>query len=206
MALWNDKARKWVAGRKNIFEQIQHTLPAKTKKRLWLHVASLGEFEQGLPVIEKFDRNEWEIIATFFSPSGYEYRHKHSAIDFAFYLPPDTTGNASRFLDGVQPDMVLFVKYDFWFHYLTQTKQRNIPLYLVSALFRQNQPFFKKYNGLHLQMLHSFNHVFTQDEGSVVLLQNIGYKTVTYTGDTRCDRVLQNAQNAKSFPLIAAFK
>lgn len=206
MALWNDKARKWVAGRRNIFEQIQHSLPAKTKKRLWLHVASLGEFEQGLPVIEKFDRNEWEIIATFFSPSGYEYRHKHPAIDFAFYLPPDTAGNASRFLDGIQPDMVLFVKYDFWFHYLTQTKQRNIPLYLVSALFRQNQPFFKKYNGLHLQMLQSFNHVFTQDEGSVTLLQNIGYKTVTYTGDTRCDRVLHNAQNAKNFPLIAAFK
>lgn len=206
MALWNDKARKWVTGRKNIFEQIQQTLPVKTKKRLWLHVASLGEFEQGLPVIEKFNRNEWEIIATFFSPSGYEYRHKHPAIDAAFYLPPDTADNATRFLNLVQPDMVLFVKYDFWFHYLTQTKQRSIPLYLVSALFRQNQPFFKKYNGLHLQMLQSFNHVFTQDEGSVALLQSIGYTCATYTGDTRCDRVLHNAQNAKNFPLITAFK
>ena len=111
LAIWNAKARQWVAGRKGIFEHIENTLPAKNKKRLWMHVASLGEFEQGLPLIEKFNRDEWDIVTTFFSPSGYEYRKAHSAIDNAYYLPVDTLRNAERFLNLVQPDLVVFVKY-----------------------------------------------------------------------------------------------
>jgi 3-deoxy-D-manno-octulosonic-acid transferase len=206
VGIWSDKARKWVAGRKNIFNHIEETLPAKNKKRLWMHVASLGEFEQGLPLIEKFNRDEWEVVTTFFSPSGYEYRQKHPSIDKAFYLPADTAANATRFLDWVQPDVVVFVKYDFWYHYLTQTKQRNIPLYLISALFRPKQPFFSKFNALHRTMLQCFNHVFTQEQGSVELLKTIGYTQATYTGDTRCDRVLNNVANAKNYPLIKSFK
>lgn len=203
-ALWNDKARKWADGRKNIFENIQQTLPGKTKKRLWMHVASLGEFEQGLPVIEKFNRDEWEIITTFFSPSGYEYRKTHRAVDAAFYLPVDTAGNAVKFLDIVQPDLVIFVKYDFWYYYLTETKKRNIPLYLISALFREKQPFFRG-SGLHREMLLCFNHIFTQDENSVQLLKRHGYNHATQAGDTRCDRVLQNALAPKKFPVIEKF-
>lgn len=203
-ALWNDKARKWTNGRKNIFEHIQQTLPAKTQKRLWMHVASLGEFEQGLPVIEKFNRDEWEIITTFFSPSGYEYRKSHKATDAAFYLPVDTKQNAVKFLDSIQPDLVLFVKYDFWYYYLTETKKRNIPLYLISALFRENQPFFKG-SRLHREMLLCFNHIFTQDENSVRLLKKHGYNHAVKAGDTRCDRVLQNALVPKKFPVIEKF-
>lgn len=204
-SLWNDKARKWVNGRKNIFNHIQQTLPPKTKKRIWMHVASLGEFEQGLPVLEKFDRNEWEIITTFYSPSGYEYRKNHPAVDAVFYLPVDTHTNATKFLDLVQPDLVLFVKYDFWYYYLTQVKNRNIPLYLISALFREKQPFFTG-SKLHKEMLLCFNHIFTQDQNSVQLLRAHGYNNCSQAGDTRCDRVLQNAANTKNFPLVELFK
>jgi 3-deoxy-D-manno-octulosonic-acid transferase len=170
-----------------------------------MHVASLGEFEQGLPVIEKFSREEWEIIVTFFSPSGYEYRKKHPAADAVFYLPADSETNAQQFLNLVQPDLVLFVKYDFWYYYLTETKKRNIPLYLISALFRESQPFFKN-SALHREMLMCFNHIFTQDNNSVKLLAQHGYNHASQAGDTRCDRVIMNAQNVKSFPLIEKFK
>ncbi|HYG14494.1 MAG TPA: glycosyltransferase N-terminal domain-containing protein [Bacteroidia bacterium] len=203
-ALWNEKARKWTDGRKNIFEQIQQALPVKVKKRLWMHVASLGEFEQGLPVIEKFNRDEWEIITTFFSPSGYEYRKNHKAADAVFYLPVDSKGNAAKFLDSVQADLVIFVKYDFWYYYLTEVRKRNIPLYLISALFREKQPFFRG-SKLHREMLLSFNHIFTQDENSVKLLKSHGYSSASQAGDTRCDRVLQNALVPKKFTVIENF-
>lgn len=206
LAIWNAKARQWVQGRKGIFEHIKNTLPAKTKKRIWMHVASLGEFEQGLPLIEKFSRDEWDIVTTFFSPSGYEYRKAHPAIDNAYYLPVDTKGNAERFLDLVQPDLVVFVKYDFWHYYLQETKNRGIPLYLISALFRAEQRFFKKNARLHQEMLFCFNHIFTQNQASVQMLANIGYTQATYVGDTRCDRVIANAQHPKSFPAIQQFK
>lgn len=206
LAIWNAKARQWVAGRKGIFEHIENTLPAKTKKRLWMHVASLGEFEQGLPLIEKFNRDEWDIVTSFFSPSGYEYRKAHSAIDNAYYLPVDTLRNAKRFLDLVQPDLVVFVKYDFWHYYLQETKRRGIPLYLISALFRSEQRFFKKNAKFHQEMLFCFNHIFTQNETSVKMLADIGYTDATYVGDTRCDRVINNAQQPKSFPTMQHFK
>lgn len=207
LSVWNEKARKWIAGRKGIFEHIEATLPKKeNKKRVWMHVASLGEFEQGLPLLEKFDRGKWDIVTTFFSPSGYEHRKNHEGIDKAYYLPQDTFKNANNFLDLVQPDMVVFVKYDFWYYYLQEVKRREIPLYLISALFRAEQRFFKKNAKLHQKMLFSFNHVFTQNQESVEMLAGIGYTNATYVGDTRCDRVIQNAENPKSFPLITDFK
>lgn len=206
LAIWNAKARQWVAGRKGIFEHIENTLPAKNKKRLWMHVASLGEFEQGLPLIEKFNRDEWDIVTTFFSPSGYEYRKAHSAIDNAYYLPVDTLRNAERFLNLVQPDLVVFVKYDFWHYYLQETKRRGIPLYLISALFRAEQRFFKKNATLHQEMLFCFNRIFTQNEASVKMLADIGYTDAVYVGDTRCDRVINNAQSPKEFSVIQHFK
>ncbi len=207
IGIWNEKARKWVAGRKGIFEHIENTLPKKeNKKRVWMHVASLGEFEQGLPLIEKFNRHEWDIVTTFFSPSGYEHRKSHTGIDKAYYLPQDTFKNASHFLDLVQPDVVIFVKYDFWYYYLQEINRREIPLYLISALFRTEQRFFKKNAKLHQKMLFCFNHIFTQNQNSVSMLSGIGYKNATYVGDTRCDRVIQNAQQPKKFPTITAFK
>ncbi len=206
LAIWNDKARKWVAGRKGIFEYIENTLPKKeNKKRIWMHVASLGEFEQGLPLLEKFNRDEWDIVTTFFSPSGFEHRKNHAGIDKAYYLPKDTYKNARRFLDLVQPDVVVFVKYDFWYYYLQEVKQREIPLYLISALFRAEQRFFKKNSKLHQKMLFCFNHIFTQNKESVEMLAGIGYTDATYVGDTRCDRVLENAKQPQSNEVIAAF-
>lgn len=207
LGIWNDKARKWVAGRKGIFEYIENTLPKKeNKKRVWMHVASLGEFEQGLPLIEKFNRDEWDIVTTFFSPSGFEHRKNHAGIDKAYYLPPDTYKNANKFLDLVQPDVVVFVKYDFWYYYLQEVDRRKIPLYLISALFRAEQRFFKKNSKLHKKMLFCFDHIFTQNQESVEMLANIGYKNAIYVGDTRCDRVIQNSQNPKKFLDIANFK
>lgn len=207
LGVWNEKARKWVAGRKGIFEHIENTLPKKeNKKRVWMHVASLGEFEQGLPLIEKFNRDEWDIVTTFFSPSGYEHRKNHAGIDKAYYLPPDTFKSASKFLDMVQPDVVIFVKYDFWYYYLQEVDRRKIPLYLISALFRAEQRFFKKNSKLHKKMLFCFDHIFTQNQDSVKMLADIGYKNATYVGDTRCDRVIQNAQTPKDFSIIADFK
>lgn len=207
LAIWNEKARQWVEGRKGIFEHIENTLPHKAnKKRLWMHVASLGEFEQGLPLLEKFNRDEWDIVITFFSPSGYEHRKEHEAIDKAYYLPQDSFKNAHRFVELVQPDMVVFVKYDFWYYYLNEVKRRNIPLYLISALFRSEQRFFKKNAKLHQKMLFCFDHIFTQNQQSVDMLAKVGYTQATYVGDTRCDRVIHNAEKPKSFPAIAKFK
>ena len=152
----------------------------------------------------KFNRDEWEIITTFFSPSGYEYRKNHKAVDAVFYLPVDSKTNAVKFLDSVQPDLVIFVKYDFWYYYLTEVRKRNIPLYLISALFREKQPFFRG-SKLHREMLLCFNHIFTQDENSVKLLKSHGYSSASQAGDTRCDRVLQNALVPKKFPVIEKF-
>lgn len=207
LGIWNEKARKWIAGRKGIFEHIEATLPKKeNKKRVWMHVASLGEFEQGLPLIEKFSRDEWDIVTTFFSPSGYEHRKNHAGIDKAYYLPQDTYKNATQFLDMVQPDVVIFVKYDFWYYYLHEVSKRKIPLYLISALFRAEQRFFKKNSKLHKKMLFCFDRIFTQNQNSVDMLADIGYTNATNVGDTRCDRVIQNAQQPKNFPAIANFK
>jgi 3-deoxy-D-manno-octulosonic-acid transferase len=195
-SIWNPKAKKWLAGRKNIFASINSKLPTPNQQTIWMHCASLGEFEQGRPM----------IVLTFFSPSGYEVMKDYKGADAVFYLPMDSQANAGRFLDMVNPCLVLWVKYEYWFYYLQQVRQRNIPLLLVSGIFRQNQPFFKWYGAIWKQMLASFTHFFVQNDESKELLAELGISNnVTITGDTRFDRVIEIAQNHQPVPLIEEF-
>ncbi len=203
----NEKAKLWVAGRRKIFKRIQQSLKF-SERRVWFHCASLGEFEQGRPLIEKFrsENDEIKIVLTFFSPSGFEFRKNYSGADYVFYLPIDTRSNASRFVSLIHPEKVFFIKYEYWFHYLKKLRKRGIPVYLVSAIFRPDQRFFKWYGRFFRRMLRNVSHFFVQDEASAHLLQSIGVKKYTVTGDTRFDRVLEIANNAKSIPLVEQFK
>ncbi len=204
-APFNNRARLWVDGRKK--EPDWSKLNLKSGKRIWFHCASLGEFEQARPLIERLrnERNEDAIILTFFSPSGFEIRKNYDGADLVAYLPLDTPQNAGTFIARLKPDLVFFVKYEFWFNYLNQLKNQNIPVILFSAVFRPNQVFFKWYSGLFRQMLKTFSHIFVQNNSSKVLLENIGIKA-SVANDTRFDRVYQIAQSRKSFPLIELFK
>lgn len=200
------KAEKWIDGRKNIFENIAQKVD-KDAKVIWIHCASLGEFEQGRPLIQQFkeQQQDTKILLTFFSPSGYEIRKNYPFADYVFYLPADTSKNASRFIDLVQPNLVIFVKYEFWFHYLTILDQKNIPTILIAALFRPQQIFFKWYGGLFRKILYSFNHIFVQNDASAQLIQQIGLKNYTVSGDTRVDRVIKIAQEVSDFPKVRYF-
>lgn len=197
----NKKAWLWVKGRKNIFQTLIDKI-GDTKDIIWIHAASLGEFEQGRPLIEAIkDKNRnAKILLTFFSPSGYEIRKNYNLGDFVCYLPMDTARNAKRFINIVKPSKVFFIKYEFWFHYLKRLYQLKIPVYLISAKFRPNQAFFKAYGGWYRKIIYFFNHIFVQDQGSKYLLSKIDYCDVTVSGDTRFDRVhsisLQLPQNA----------
>jgi len=184
---------------------IQHSSLTPT---FWFHAASLGEFEQGRPVIEAVRKNfpKAKIVLTFFSPSGYEIRKDYDQVDLVCYLPADTPANVNRFLNAVQPDMALFIKYEFWYNYLNELKKRQIPTLLFSAIFRPNQLFFKRYGGFYRKILFCFDHVLVQNKTSEELLKSIGYSNVTAAGDTRLDRVAQIAAQAKSYPEIEAFK
>jgi len=208
ISLYNKKAQLWVSGRKNILQEIQKKLKDNQEKIVWVHCASLGEFEQGRPIIEKLklQNSNYKILLTFFSPSGYEVQKNYAGADYIFYLPIDTSSNAKAFYDIVNPTLVVFVKYEFWFHYVTTAKQRNITLILVSGIFRESQPFFKCYGGLHKKMLQCFSHFFLQDEQSAVLLKSIGIKNnVTISGDSRFDRVIEITSSQKSFTTIEQF-
>lgn len=204
--LLNKKAQLWINGRKNIFERISSSLKP-SEKRIWIHASSLGEFEQGRPVIEKLKefRPDYKIVLTFFSPSGYEIRKNYQGADYIFYLPLDTRRNAERFIRLVQPEMAVFIKYEFWFNYLTEVKKRNIPLYLVSANFRNNQSFFQWYGTWFRKLLFNFEHIFVQNESSRELLKTIDIQNVTVAGDTRFDRVYSIATSAKELPEVKAF-
>ncbi|NNV54405.1 3-deoxy-D-manno-octulosonic acid transferase [Limnovirga soli] len=207
-ALFNKKAALWVKGRKNIFNHIAATLKGNNKPTIWVHCASLGEFEQGRPVIEAIKQQypAYTIVLTFFSPSGYEAEKNYHQADYIFYLPIDSKANAKRFLDLVKPSLVIFIKYEFWFYYLQAVKQRNTPLLLVSGIFRSSQPFFKSYGAFHRQMLGFFTHLFVQHSSSVQLLNTIGINNqVSVAGDTRFDRVLSIAQHYFQFPIIDEF-
>lgn len=173
----------------------------------WFHCASLGEFEQGRPVIERFrqEHPEWKILLTFFSPSGYEVRKNYTGADGVMYLPMDRPRNVNRFLDTFQPSIAVFVKYEFWFRYIDQLHKRNIPIYLISGIFRPQQHFFRWYGGWFRQQLNKFTHFWVQDIASQELLMGIGLGNVTVSGDTRFDRVAAIAGNAKPFPLIEQF-
>ncbi|MBS1655278.1 MAG: 3-deoxy-D-manno-octulosonic acid transferase [Bacteroidetes bacterium] len=207
-SLWNDKARKWISGRKGVFDQLEKKFHSNAEPLIWIHCASLGEFEQGRPVIEKLKKEypEHKILLTFFSPSGYEIRKDYKGADFVFYLPADTSSNAKEFIKIVQPSLVIFVKYEYWYHYLKTIYQNQIPLLLISGIFRKDQPFFKWYGSLHRKMLHFFSHFFVQDENSFVLLNNLGFKdTTSIAGDTRFDRVIEIAENFQPIPAIEKF-
>jgi 3-deoxy-D-manno-octulosonic-acid transferase len=205
----NVKAKQIRRGRNETFAGIEATLK-HDKPIIWVHCASLGEFEQGRPVIEAIRKSkpEYQILLTFFSPSGYEIRKNYAQADYIFYLPADTKKNALKLIELVRPEIVFFVKYEFWFHYFTELHKQNIPIYLFSSIFRENQLFFQNspWGKWYRKMLGCVRHFFVQDEKSVELLNKIGIYQVSKVGDTRFDRVAEIAQNGKNIPLVEKFK
>lgn len=210
-ALFNAKAKKWVQGRDGIWQALESEFgsqKSEDSRIIWVHCASLGEFEQGRPVIERLraQGSELKILLTFFSPSGYEIRKNYQGADWVFYLPMDGPKNATRFLKIINPSLVIFVKYEFWYYYLKRIKQNKVPLLLVSALFRKNSIFFKWYGGLQRKMLSFFDHLFVQNETSKSLLHNIGFTDKSSVcGDTRFDRVIEIAESFTAIPAIEKF-
>lgn len=205
-SIFNTKAKLWINGRKDWQSNLQKAIN-KNDNIVWFHCASLGEFEQGRPVIEAFRQKypEIKILLTFFSPSGYEIRKNYQGADYIFYLPLDSRRNAKKFLEITNPIAAIFVKYEFWYHYLNQLKKNNIPTYIISAIFRNDQVFFKPYGKWYRKFLANFEHLFVQNEISKELLINIGVKNVTVAGDTRFDRVVSNYNSAKTLPLLEQF-
>lgn len=203
-SLQNEKAKHWIAGRKEVWNKLS-TFQAASET-FWFHCASLGEFEQARPLIEqlKIEYPDSKIVITFFSPSGYAIRKDYELADEVVYLPLDTSKNAKQFYDLVQPTKVFFVKYEFWAHFILTAKERKIPIYLVSAVFREKQVFFKWYGGFMRKVLTTFNSVFVQNQESQELLKSISIDSVL-AGDTRYDRTLANAKKLKSFPIIESF-
>lgn len=204
---FNRKAKFWIKGRKRVFERMQEVIN-HAHPSIWIHCASLGEFEQGRPVIEKIrhEYTSYKILLTFFSPSGYEVRKNYNGADYVFYLPMDSRKNAFQFFEIARPNLILFVKYEFWFYYLWEAKKRNIPLLLISGIFRKSQPFFSKYGYFYRSLLSCFTHFFVQNEESYSLLKLIGLeKDVTITGDTRFDRVIEIAEQFEPIIPVEAF-
>ena len=203
----NKKAKLWIDGRKNLIHKLKSAINPN-EKLVWFHVASLGEFEQALPLIEEIKSkfSNYKILLTFFSPSGYEIKKNYQGVDYIFYLPLDTKSNARNFIKTVNPNLVIFVKYEFWYHYLNILKNRNIPTFIVSAIFRKNQRFFKSYGKFFQKTLKSFTHIFVQNESSKKLLHSIDIDNVTIAGDTRFDRVAKIAFRSKNIALIQNFK
>lgn len=210
---WNRKAKLWLEGRKGLFERMRAELAAAAGKSgpvIWMHCSSLGEFEQGRPVLEELRRQspDCRIVLSFFSPSGYTTRKDYKGADHIFYLPLDSPGNARQFVDLVKPDIVLWVKYDYWYYFLVELKKRNIPLLLISGIFREDQPFFRWYGRLHRYMLECFTHLFVQTDSSRSLLKRLRLtENVSVSGDTRFDRVIEIATGGERepLPLIEAF-
>ena len=204
---FNKKAKLWIDGRKVRFNN--STIQQFNNSKLaWFHCASLGEFEQGQPVIEKFKETfpDYKILLTFFSPSGYEVRKNYAGADFIHYLPSDTPSNAKEFIEHFNPSITFFVKYEFWYNYLRILHEKQIPVISFSTIFRENQIFFKWYGGFQRNILKYFTHIFVQNKSSFELLQNIGIQNVTIGGDTRFDRVKQIADARKNLPIIETFK
>lgn len=207
IAFFVPKINLFVAGRKEVFP----TLKAKIKptdKTIWFHAASLGEYEQGLPVIESIKEKypTHKIIISFFSPSGYEVRKNNTLADSTVYLPLDSKKNVSRFIQLVHPDAVFFIKYEFWPNYLNELKSQNIPTYLISGIFREKQTFFKWYGGFYRKALDAFTYFFVQNEKSFQLLHQLGKENVIVSGDTRFDRVASILERDNTLDFIDAFK
>ena len=205
-SLFSDKVRKMWKGERNAVRVLKEKVDPKAQY-VWFHAASLGEFEQGRPLMEQLRREhpEYKILLTFFSPSGYEVRKNYEGADIICYLPLDTITNARRFLRTIRPVMAFFIKYEFWYNYLHILKHRNVPVYSVSSIFRPKQIFFRWYGRQYAHVLKCFTHFFVQNEISKKLLAKIGIKDVSIVGDTRFDRVMQIKADAKQLPLVEAF-
>ena len=205
-SLFNEKVRKMWRGEREAIRILREKMDPNAKY-VWFHAASLGEFEQGRPLIEQLRRDhpEYKILLTFFSPSGYEVRKNYEGADIICYLPLDTITNARRFLRTIRPVMAFFIKYEFWYNYLHILKHRNVPVYSVSSIFRPDQVFFKWYGHQYSRVLNCFTRFYVQNEVSRELLAKIGIHDVTVVGDTRFDRVLQIKEAAKKLPIVEAF-
>lgn len=208
-SFFNEKARLLLAGQREAFPLLENKLDT-SRPVIWVHCASLGEFEQGRPLIEQIKKEHptHQVLLTFFSPSGYEIRKNYDQADCICYLPIDTASNARKFIQLAKPEKVFFIKYEFWYNYICLLDEQRIPLYLVSAIFRNEQLFFK--SGLRAKwyrgILEKVTHFFVQNQSSANLLSSIGLKNWTITGDTRFDRVAEIAANSKQLPIIEQFK
>ena len=207
LALFSPKIKLFVEGRKTVFQTLESKI-SSSDKSIWFHAASLGEYEQGLPVMEKIKKEfpNHKIVVTFFSPSGYEVRKNNSIADACVYLPLDTKSNAQKFLKLVHPDLVFFIKYEYWPNYLNELNKLNIKTYLISGIFRENQAFFQWYGGFYRNALKAFDYFFVQNESSKLLLQKLGFNNVKISGDTRFDRVVSILERDNSLDFMEQFK
>ncbi|MXO03870.1 3-deoxy-D-manno-octulosonic acid transferase [Flavobacterium sp. HBTb2-11-1] len=207
IALFSPKIKLFVEGRKNVFSILEEKIKAEDKT-IWFHSASLGEYEQGLPVIEKVKEKypQHKIIVTFFSPSGYEVRKNNTAADVTVYLPLDSKSNAKRFLKLVHPELAFFIKYEFWLNYLKELEKSKTPTYLISGIFRDNQVFFKWYGGFYRKALNAFTYFFVQNEKSKQKVESLGFKNVIISGDTRFDRVNAILERDNRLDYVENFK
>lgn len=206
-ALRNPKAAQWRDGRREIINRLKDSIDG-SRPIVWVHAASLGEFEQGRPIIERIreKRPDLQILLTFFSPSGYEIRKNYAGADYIFYMPIDRSGYVKAFLDIVQPKAAIFIKYEFWLNYLSELRKRNIDTYVVSAIFRRDSIFFRPWGGMWRKALRTFHTLFVQNEESKELLRELGIENCVVAGDTRFDRVAAIARAAKRVELIERFK
>lgn len=207
-AILHTKARLFVIGRIGLFEKLNVALKENKYPLVWIHCASLGEFEQGRPIIESLKKQHpsIKILLTFFSPSGYEVRKNYASADYVFYLPWDTSSNAKKFISITKPSLAIFVKYEFWYHYTSELKKNNIPIISASSIFRPDQVFFQWYGSFFRGILKKFTHFFVQTSQSIELLNDIGINQATLAGDTRFDRVFEITQQAAEIELVSTFK
>lgn len=203
----NPKAKQWIEGRKGLFERMAAAI-APQDRVVWVHAASLGEFEQGRPIIEQLRKShpEYKILLTFFSPSGYEIRKGYKGADYIFYLPLDTPRNVRRFLDAAHPEAAIFIKYEFWLNMLAELRRRRIRTFVVSAIFRRDSIFFRPYGGPWRRALKTFERMFVQNDESKKLLAGLGFDNVVVAGDTRFDRVAQIAAAARRIDIVERFR
>lgn len=207
VALFNKKMKLFVEGRKDVFDKLNHNI-SPTDKTIWFHCASLGEFEQGVPIMEEIKRikPDHKIVVSFFSPSGYEVKKNTPLAEVVVYLPLDTPTNSKRFIKAIQPSIAFFVKYEFWPNYLLELQQNDIPTILISGVFIEKQIFFKSYGGFMRKALGAIDHFFVQEENSKVLLNSIGFQNVSVSGDTRFDRVAHQLEINNDLPFAYEFK
>lgn len=206
MQFFNPKAKKWIEGRENVFNELKSSI--NTTNLYWFHCASLGEFDQGIPVMNALKKREPAafILVTFFSPSGMEHYHKRNhPANYVCYLPIDTPKNAQKFLSIAQPKKIFFIKYEFWFNYIFEAKKSEIPLYSISCILRQDQLFFKKYGSFFRKGLSCFTHFFVQNNETKLLLNQIHLTNVSITGDSRFDKVIDNKNNSSEDTIIENF-